>query len=66
MEKRLSDLVEWDSNTFDSIINRVREKVNIECVAICFKDNKAKIDKSVLLNVLHGLRPIDWFVGPED
>ncbi len=67
--KRLSDMIQWDQDTMnllDSLLARMRTTIGDECRAVCFRNNKPRVSKGVLLNVLHGIKPISWFLDTED
>lgn len=69
MGEKLSDLIKWDAdalNLLDSILSRVRAKVAEDCKTQCFKNNRPRIEKAVLLHVMHGLKPLAWFIDPDD
>lgn len=69
MSEKLSDLIKWEPdvlNLLDSVLARMRTHIAEECKMDCFKTDKPKINKSVLLKVLHDIKPVAWFVDPED
>jgi len=67
--EKLSDLIEWDEdalNLLESLMVRLRTEIAAEAIDVSLRNNRPKITKGTILNVLHGTKPITYFVNPED
>jgi hypothetical protein len=67
--EKLSDLIEWETdalNLLESLMVRLRSEIAQEAITVSFRNNRPKITKGTILNVLHSTRPITYFVSPED
>lgn len=67
--EKLSDLIEWETDAHDlleSLMVRLRTEIANEAISTSLRNNRPKITKGTILNVLHATKPITYFVNPED
>lgn len=67
--EKLSDLIEWDTdalNLLESLMARMRAEIAKEAIMVSFRNNRPKISKGTIINVLHSIKPVTYFVDPED
>lgn len=67
--EKLSDMIEWDEealNLLESLMVRLRTEIAAEAIKVTWRNDRPKVDKGTILNVLHSTKPITYFVNPED
>jgi len=67
--EKLSDKIEWDDDAhalLETLMARLRREIAEEAIKLTWRNDRPKIDKGTILTVLHGTKPITYFVNPED
>lgn len=67
--EKLRDLIEWDEdavNLLESLMVRLRSEIAAQAIDVSFRNDKHKITKGTILNVLHSTKPITYFVTTDD
>ena len=67
--EKLSDKIEWEDDAtalLETLMVRLRKEIADEAIKVTWRNDRPKIDKGTILSVLHGTKPITYFVQPED
>lgn len=67
--EKLSEMIEWEEdalNLLESLMVRLRTEIAQEAISVSWRNDRPKITKGTILNVLHATKPITYFVNPED
>jgi len=67
--EKLRDLIEWDEeavNLLESLMVRLRAEIAAQAIDVSFRNDRHKITKGTVLNVLHSCKPITYFVTSDD